>query len=70
MLLVPIVIRAAPANAVVQPLWGGASSDSCWEVPVAPGGHLAVYGPLGCLSIVGGHDNRSDNSHLPYRNPR
>ena len=70
MLLVLIVILAAPTDAVVQSLWGGASSDSCWVYPVALGVHLAVCGPLGCPSIVGGRDNRSDDSHPPYRNPR
>ena len=31
---------------------------------------LAVCGPLGCLSIVGGRNNRPGDSHLPYRNLR
>ena len=70
MLLVPVVVRTAPTAVVVRSLHGGASYDSCWEDPVAPSGHLAVYGPLGCLSIVGGRHSRSAESHLPYRNPR
>ena len=70
MLLVLIVILAAPTDAVVQSLWGGASSDSCWVYPVALGVHLAVCGPLGCPSIVGSCDNRSDDSNLPYCIPR
>ena len=70
MLLVLVAIRVVPATVVVRPLRGRASFDSCWEDLVAPGEHLAVCGPLGCLSIVGGRDSRFDNSPLPYRNPR
>ena len=70
MLLVLVAIRVVPATVVVRPLRGRASFDSCWEDLVAPGEHLAVCGPLGCLSIVGGRDSRFDNSPLPYRTPR
>ena len=66
MLLVPIVVLVAPTDAMVQPLQGGASSDSCWVQSVAPGVHVAVFGPIGCPLMVIGRDNRSDNSHLPY----
>ena len=71
MLLVPVADLAVPAPVVVRSLQGEAFFDSCRGDPVAPGGHLAVCGPLRCPSIVGGHDHRSDDSHLPYcYNPR
>ena len=70
MLPVPIDALVAPGGVVVRPLRGVAFSGSCWVGPVAPGVHLAVCGPLGCPSIFGGRDNRSDDSHVPYRNPR
>ena len=70
MLRVPIAALVVPAAVVVRPLRGEAFFDSCRKDPVAPGGHLAICGLLGCLVIVGGRDSRSDDSHLPCRNPR
>ena len=68
MLRVPVAALAVPAAVVVRPLRVEVFVDSCSQGPVAPGGHLAVCGPLGCLVIVCGRDSRSDDSHPPCRN--
>ena len=70
MLRVLVAALVVLAAVMVRPLRGEVFFDSCMKDPVAPSGHLAVCGPLGCLVIVGGRDSRSDDSHLPYRNPR
>mgnify|MGYP000627346403 CR=1 FL=1 len=59
MLRGPVAALVIPAAVVVQPLQGEVFVDSCSKNTVAPGGHLAVYGPLGCLVIVGGLNSRS-----------
>ena len=69
MLRVPVAALAVLAAVVVRPLRGEVFFDSCMKDPVAPSGHLAVCGPLGCPVIVSGRNSRSDDSHLPCRNP-
>ena len=68
MLRVPVAALAVPTGVVVRPLRGEVFVDSCSKDPVAPGGHLAVCGPLGCLVIVFGRNNHSKDSHPPYHN--
>ena len=67
MLRVLVAALAVLAVVVVRPLRVAVFVDSCSPGPVAPGGHIAVGGLLGCIVIVCGRDSCSDDSP-PCRN--